>query len=279
MSARWIVSVLMGTAALSLGPGSIPAQVRPAGGFDAAFRSQYVWRGITRSSGWVLQPDLILGAGWPDGYVNAGVWANVELFSAESGTDISLGRTVGEWNGWIEYSSWRGPFDVAFGYVRYRFDDDVSAAAGSPVFNTGELYGDLGWWIAALQTKLAVWLDVEEVKGAYFELSATYRIPVLPLAIPSLYLGALGGFSAGQAVNEENPEQPAYFEQDGLTHVDLWTYTQAYLPVGPLKDLYGTVAFHFQFNSDSATRRTGAVPEDADKDTKWWVSLALSWYN
>jgi hypothetical protein len=279
LNTRWITSVFLVAAGLGLDPISVLAQVRPAAGFDAALRSQYVWRGITRSSGWVLQPDLILGTGWSNSYANVGVWANIELFSTEPGAELSLGRTVGEWNGWIEYSWWNETVDLAFGYTRYWFDDAASQERWSPAFDTGELYADAGWRIGPLEPRLAIWLDLEEVQGAYLELSATYRIPVLPLAIPSLYLGALGGINSGQALDSEDPDEPAYFEKNGLTHVGLWTYTQVYLPVGPLKDLYGTVAFHFQFNSDSATRRAELGTEGADQNTKWWLSLVLSWYD
>jgi hypothetical protein len=243
---------------------------------DAAFKTAYVWRGVTRSSGWVFQPDLVLGVGWPHSFINAGAWANVELYSADPATDISLGEQT-EWNAWVEYALWKGNFDITLGYIRY-FYDEGATPTGVAVFNTGELYADLGWRFGPLQPRLSGWFDIDEVKGAYFEASATYRVPVFPLAIPSIYFGLLGGFSAGQNVSSDNPNQPGYFADDGLTHVDLWTYTQIYLPIGPVKDLYATIDLHFQVGVDAATKRSGPSP-DSEAGTKFWLGLSLSWYN
>ena len=149
---------------------------------------------------------------------------------------------------------------------------------GSTVFNTGEIYADGQVRLGPVTPRAAVWLDLEEVKGAYFELSATYRIPVLPLAIPSLYLGALAGISAGQAVNAADPEEGGYFAENGVTHVDFFARTQIYAPIGPLRDLYITPDVHLLINFDEATKRTSRAPEDQDRGTKWLFSVALSWF-
>ena len=262
-----------------LGVGDVGAQTRPAAAADVTLSSRYDWRGITRHNGWVLQGDLVGGVRFGSGFVTVGGWTNYELRLAEpASTDVGLGKHFGEWNVWAEVALWRGPFDVSVGHIRYFVDEDAAAAVGTTVFNTGETYVDAQVRIGPFTPRAAVSLDLEKVKGAYIEIEAAYRIPVLPLAVPSLYVSVLGGFSAGQAIDTTDPSQGGYFATNGLTHIDFSARTQVYLPIGPLKDLYATPEVHFVVNIDEATKRTSRSPEDADKATKWRFAVALSWY-
>jgi hypothetical protein len=270
-----LLGVLVGLAA----PPHLVAQARWTGAVDATVASRYYWRGLTRRNDWVLQADLATGARFSGSFLTVGGWTNLELSTADPGSnDIGLGRHFGEWNLWAEFAGWAGPFDFSLGYVRYVFDEDRAAAAGSAVFNTGELYANGQVRVGAFNPKVAVWLDLEEVKGVYVELSLTGRLPVLPFAIPSLYFGALAGISAGQAVDPADPDAPGYFADDGLTHVDVFARMQIYAPIGPVRDLYVTPDVHLLVNIDDATKRTSRAPEDQDRSTKWLVGVALSWY-
>jgi hypothetical protein len=221
----------------------------------------------------------VTGARFSGSFLTVGGWTNFELSTADpESNDIGLGPHFGEWNIWAEFAGWAGPFDFSIGYIRYLFDEDSAAVAGSEVFNTGELYADGQVRIGGFTPRVAVWIDPEEVKGAYFELSLTGRLPVLPFAIPSLYLGALAGISAGQAVDLLEPDEPGYFTDDGVTHLDLFARMQIYAPIGPVRDLYVTPDVHLLFNIDESTKRTSRAPEDQDRETKWLLSVAVSWY-
>jgi hypothetical protein len=258
----------------------LAGQARWTGAADATVASRYYWRGITRRNDWVLQADLVTGARFSGSFLTVGGWTNFEFSVADpASTDIGLGQHFGQWDLWAEFATWAGPFDLSLGYTRYFFDEAAAAAVGSTVFNTGEFYANGQVRIGGFTPRVAVWLDLEEVKGAYFELSATYRIPVLPLAVPSLYLGALAGVSAGQAVNTADPEEGGYFAEDGVTHVDIFARTQVYAPIGPVRDLYITPDVHLLINVDEATKRTSRALEDQDRGTKWLLfNIALSWF-
>ncbi len=94
--------------------------------------------------------------------------------------------------------------------------------------------------------------------------------PALPLTF-----GALAGFSAGQEVNNRDPNELANFNESGLTHVDL----SLSLPfsAGPV-----TIApqFHFLINDDEFTKitKTTSGPTGVNQeDTKIWFGATVSW--
>lgn len=270
-------------AALALTAAAVPleAQVNAAVATDVGFFSRYMWRGLTRRSAWVLQPDVLAGAAGAAGSLSVGAWADLELAKSEPGGEgLGLGRRIGEWDVWAQYErrfAWLGgPLDLAVGYVRYFVDRSAAAAAGSAAFNTGELYFDGRWRVRGFEPRATVWYDPEEVKGVYAELSGAYRVPVFPLAVPSLYLKVLYGFSWGQAVSRDDPAAPAYFDENGLTHIDFSVEAQIYAPIAPLRHLYLTLSLHFQVNADDATRRTDRS-SDGDRGNVWWGGIALSW--
>jgi hypothetical protein len=259
-------------------PNSVQGQSSIMVGGDAAFRSRYEWRALTRRNAWVLQPDMFVAFGWSSGFLTLGGWTSIELSPAsqtDAGT-IGLGSGLGEGNVWAEWAGWSGSFDYAVGYTTYFFDVDEAASVGSAVFNTHELYAEGQLRVGPLAAKTAFWLDVDEVKGTYAELSATYRLPVLPVAIPVLYLRILGGFSAGQAVNDDDPSEGAYFVENGLTHLELSATTQVYFPLGVLSQAYLTPSVQFQINKDAATRRSSRGVPASQRSTTWVWSIALS---
>ena len=269
----WILAAL---------PGPLWGQARPAVAVDVAVDSRYVWRGITRRDGWVLQPDALAGAQWAWGSVSAGAWADIELSRAEPASEeLGLGKALGEWNVWAQlerrFSLLDAPLDLAVGYVRYFVDRSAAAAVGTTAFNTGELYLDGRWRLRDLEPRATLWYDIEEVKGAYAELGAAYRVPVFPLAVPSLYLRMVYGFSWGQAAG---PDEGGYFGEDGLTHIVFSVEAPVFSPlsIGPLGSLYATPSLHFQVNLDDATRRQGRAPADLDRGNVWWGGLVLSWF-
>src|SRR5256885_13528373 len=51
-------------------------------GLDATLSSPYVWRGVTRANGWVVQPEGFISLKAGGGFLSGGVWASYELGSA-----------------------------------------------------------------------------------------------------------------------------------------------------------------------------------------------------
>src|SRR3989441_13183217 len=51
-------------------------------GLDATLTSPYVWRGLTRANGWVVQPEGFVSLKAGGGLLSGGVWAGYELGNA-----------------------------------------------------------------------------------------------------------------------------------------------------------------------------------------------------
>jgi hypothetical protein len=251
--------------------GALPnvAAAQIVAGADVTYANRYVWRGVTRASVPVFQPDLYLAYRHAVSFLTVGGWWSFETRSGEdeiSDTGPGVGG-LGESDYWIELSTRAGPLDLAVGFTRYLFDDDVPGGRDSS-WNTSELYATLWWETTALIPKVKLWYDIDAIEGAYVETSIDLRLPILPIAY--MYIGALAGWSAGQAVRESAPSQPAYFEKDGLTHVDISTW--ASFQVG--RGLSLAPELHIQINEDAATKRT---PADDSAGVKVWFEIALSW--
>ncbi|MGH7702885.1 MAG: hypothetical protein ACREMO_07300, partial [Gemmatimonadales bacterium] len=70
--------VLGGTlVVLALGPGASPAAAQVTLGWDVAGFSGYVWRGITYTSKFVIQPDAYLTIPVGPASLTAGGWFNI----------------------------------------------------------------------------------------------------------------------------------------------------------------------------------------------------------
>lgn len=261
---------LLGAVALAAScafPDLAAAQI--VAGADVTYVNRYVWRGVTRASVPVFQPDLYLAYRHGDSFVTVGGWWSLETRSGEDEiSDTGPGQGgLGESDYWVELSTRAGPVDLAVGFTTYLFDDDALGGRDSS-WDTSELYATLWWETTALIPKLKIWYDLDAIEGAYIETSVDVRVPILPVAY--MYLGALAGWSAGQAVSESAPSQPAYFEKDGLTHVDISAW--ASFRVGRGFSL--APELHVQINGDAATKRTLA---DDSAGAKVWFEIAASW--
>ena len=251
-----------------------PAAAQVQFGGDVTWSNRYVWRGITRTSKPVQQPDIFLALQRGRAFLTAGAWTSLELRQAGANdlSDSGVGRRgFGEFNYWIEYAGARGSLDLHVGWTGYIFDNDAASGGRSSDFNTGEVYGSAELIIQPLSPKLAVWYDVDRVKGAYIETSATLQVPILPVG--SIYLTGLAGWSAGQGASGTTGGESANFADDGLTHIDLSTWASFFVA----EHLSVAAVFHFQFNVDDATRVTSADPRELDQETKAWIGLAVSW--
>ncbi len=263
--------------AVSLAPRGANAQVRV--GADVAYSTRYVWRGVTRTSQPVLQPQVYLAIRSGDAFFTAGGWASLEAFRADS-TDLSDSgvdrRGLGEFNYWAEYAGRRAGLEFAVGWTGYIFDNDASRGGRSRDFNSGEIYGNLQLAAGPLRPKVALWYDVDRVKGAYIETSSDLRVPLLPLRLGPLrtiHLSGLAGWSVGQEVSGSESPAEANFAAGGLTHVGFSIWSSFFIAKG----LTVAPVLHFQVNRDDFTRRTSGDPSDADENVKLWFTVSISW--
>ena len=248
-------------------------------GLDAALTSPYVWRGVTRANGWVVQPECFMSVRAGDGFLSGGAWASDELRRASPGDLSDLGpgqRGLAELDYWGQASWSLGLMQAALGAIRYTFRGTGPTAARTPVDNTTELYMDVRAISKYVVPGVALWLDVDRVGGAYIEGSATVPLLANPLAAPfiTLMTRAALGYTLGQEVNIRDPAQGAYFARAGVTHVDLAVSGDLTLhPLGVPTVL--RIEGHTQFSADPATRPTTADPSDARRSVKRWAALAL----
>jgi hypothetical protein len=177
------------------GPGAARGQVTLTG--DAGAFNAYVWRGVTLTNQFVIQPDLYLAVPAGRGSVVLGGWGSIDAGQYDDpANDLSEGGGTSsfdatEVNLWAEYGHSLGPsLTGTFGGILYLFPNESGLT--NEVNQTVELYGKLQAGVP-LSPKLAAWYDVDKVDGLYLEGSIAQPvtgIPGFPVA-----LGALGTLS------------------------------------------------------------------------------------
>ncbi len=252
-------------------PGTLLAQSGWIFGGDAVVRNTYLWRGVTRSSAWVLQPDLFLAGSQDRSNITGGWWSTIDLGSVDPGdpTSAGLGQTwFGQNDLWLEVAVRSGTVDFTVGVTRYQFADRSFGQSADAV-NTTELYATAGLSAGPLVPRIALWVDVSRVRGAYFETSLDLRVPVLPSYEPVIaaYLSALAGWSAGQEINRQSPDEAAYFGDAGLTHLDFGLD----VAVGR-NQRYVTLELHVLAAQDGGARAEPGTSRNAS----WWLGLGFS---
>lgn len=256
------------------------AQAQTEVGAQLDLFSDYVWRGVTLTNKPVAQPDLWLTLPAGQASVTVGGWANVELGRydnvdddiSESGGLSSL--DLSEFNPYGEVSFTAGKATLTGGITGYLYPNDLTDESNGGLdseSNTWEVYGKVGFEVP-LAPAVAVYYDIDKIKGAYIEGAVSHSLPLGEKA--TLDLGALAGFSAGQDAELDDLGFPTVdffnFAENGLTHVDL----SAGIPL-TAGAFSITPVVHFQINSDEATKFTS--PSDVDKDTKVWFGVSLGW--
>ena len=240
-------------------------------GLDATLSSPYVWRGVTRANGWVVQPEGFISLKAGGGFLSGGVWTSYELGNAGANdlSDLGTGGAgLAELNYWGQATWSLGLVHAALGGIRYTFRGTAPTAGRTRADNTTELYVDLRGTSKYIVPGVALWLDVDRVRGAYIEGSITVPVLANPLAAP--FFGLITRAAVGYTVGQEG----ASFARAGVTHVDFAASTDVTLRplrVPTVLRLEG----HVQFSSDDATRPTSARPSDARRGDKLWAALAL----
>jgi uncharacterized protein Gcw-chp len=248
-----------------------PAHAQTTVGADLGLFSSYVWRGVSLTNKPVAQPDLYVTFPAGKASVTVGGWANIDLGKYDDpNNDISESGGTSAFN-FAEFDPWAeisfpvgGKTTLTGGATAYIYPNDAGLTSD---FNTVEIYGKAAFDVI-LSPKLAVWYDVDKVKGLYAEASVSHGVGLGPKN--SLVLGALAGFNAGQGVNSDpNSDETANFADDGFTHLDL----SAGLPLSA-GAFSITPAVHFVINGDDATKITSPTKTD---DVKVWGGVTISW--
>jgi hypothetical protein len=242
-------------------------------GADVALFSSYVWRGLSLTNKPVAQPDLYVTIPAGKASVTLGGWANVDLGKYDGSTDISeSGGTsavnFAEFDPWAEVSFPVGEkTTLTAGATAYIYPNDAGLTSD---FNTVEIYGKAAFDVP-LSPKLAVWYDVDKVKGLYAEGSISHSVPLGPTA--SLALGALAGFNAGQDANLDAagvPQEDFFnFQDNGFTHLDLSAGVPLTAGIFSI-----TPALHVVINGDDFTKTTSI---GKTHDVKFWGGATISW--
>lgn len=247
-----------------------PGSGQVALGADLGLLSSYVWRGVTYTNRFVVQPDAWIATVIEGMNISTGVWANIEPGQYDDDTDISqgggqAGPDLTEWNWWLEAGTALGSHEVAGGVTGYRFPNDAGLTSAS---NTAEIYARAQFDLP-LRPWLGVFYDVDRYHGVYAELAISHLVPLSPQL--QLDLGALAGVSSGFE----------RFRGDGLTHFDIsaaTTFHTAGLALRPV--------VHLQFGVDDFTTITengvcgvvGSCAPQKTSDTKLWFGVRASWY-
>jgi hypothetical protein len=266
LGAALVVAGLVATAA--------PAAAQATIGADVGLFSDYVWRGITYTTKFVIQPDAYITFPTGPATFTAGGWFNIEPGKYDGADDISEGGgessfDVAEFDWWGEFNYPVQKANLTLGATGYIFPND---AGFTKDFNTVEIYGKVALSVP-LNPKLAAWYDVDKVKGLYVEGSVSHSIQ--PKDQPfSVVLGALAGFDAGQDADLDAAGVPQAdffnFADNGFTHLDLSAavpFTAGPLSISP--------AVHVVVTGDDATKFTS--PSDTDNSVKVWFGGTISW--
>ena len=176
-----VFAAILASTAAALGPVGASANV--------SLMSKYVWRGLVRVDGPVVQPSVSLDVFG----LSVGAWANMDM---DDVNDQSY--ETSEVDYMVEYSKGLVLFEVAAGAVHYTFP------VASYDYATTEVYASLRSTLPG-HAGITVFRDVDEVKGTYVSLSAGQSIPV------GLVMNLETAASIGWGSAEHNNE---YYEWD-----------------------------------------------------------------
>ena len=258
--------------------GPAAAQLRP--GADALLATRYLWRGVERTNGLVLQPDLYLAYGLPEvGWITGGIWGNLELESPGA-TDFSDrpggGAGLGERDAWIQVTRTLAGVDCTAGWVGYFRRASLTPAGAPARYDTHEVYASVQARSAYLSPGLSAWYDVAQVRGLYLE--ASVNVPIMGAfrgkRFWAIYLTATAGLNAGQGPDHDRPLAPVNFAETGVTYLDVGA---AVTIRGPWSDRWATTQLetHLQLNRDPYTKRHGLAPGDDDHLATLWLGLSM----
>lgn len=170
---------------LLLGQGALLAQAADVS-LTVPVLNKYIWRGIEANKQTVLQPSLTVSGNG----LSFNLWGNLDLTGY--GEEAGYGNRSGEFTEIDltgEYAYGLGPVSLAAGVISYVFPGLART--------THELYGKVTALVPA-NPYVAVFSDVDEIKGSYFQVGAGYLLPLDGAApLTGLGLSATLGYGSG----------------------------------------------------------------------------------
>lgn len=248
--------------------GASPVRAQAEIGTDLGLFSSYVWRGLSLTNKPVAQPAVWASIPAGKASITFGVWSTLDLGKYDDPVnDISEGGgtssfNLTEYDPYAEVGFTAGKVTLTGGATAYIYPND---AGYTKDINTVEIYGKAAL-DAPLSPGLAIYYDVDKVKGAYFEGSLGYSVAASEKV--SVDLGATAGFNAGQGIDAGDPS--FNFADDGFTHLDLSAGVPLTAGVFSI-----TPVIHLIITGDDATKALS--PSNTDAGAKVWGGVSLSW--
>ena len=240
---------------------------QPSVAADVGVFSQFIWRGVTSTNRPVLQPEVMVTTPVGGMSLLLGLWGNIEPVRYDGPRELSsLGGLPGPFitqsQAWVEMSGTVARrFDASAGVQAYFYPHIANLSD----FNTAEVYASLTANVP-LTPSVTVNYDVARIRGAYLEGGVSQGLTGERLG--ELTVSLIAGFSAGQAVDSTGRDL-AYFERDGLSHVD--ASASATFALGPVSI---APEAHFILARDAWAK---VVEPDVSRGAKLWVGTTLSW--
>ncbi|MCD4814072.1 hypothetical protein K8S19_10330 [bacterium] len=216
---------------------------------DIPVVSQYVWRGILANEEPVLQPSLTVAG---SNGLSFNLWGNMDITGF--GEEAGYGNRSGEFTEvdlTLDYSYSFGKVGLSAGIISYIFP-----GLGS---TTHELYASVSGDVIASPT-LAVYSDVDEVKGSYFMLSLGHSFSLTAGPLTGIDLGLSAGYGSGSY-------NRGYFGIDEAKPVDLVVSLGLPLSISGISVTPGVV-YSYLLDSD--------ISEALDKSSYALFSLTVS---
>jgi hypothetical protein len=248
-----------------------------AAGAASTVATRYVWRGVTRVSGWVVQPTAWVAARAGGIELSASVWGNWELGAAGPADLTQRGvsrRGFGELDLDLAVASALGAVDIGAGWTRYTFHGDPSRGGRGSADNTSEIFARAEWQGSPVTPGFLAACDVGRVRGCYFEGGVALPIFATPEARPRVVLSVepTAGWSEGEDPNSNDPSQLANFGGNGLTHIDLPLFVRFQISGRALEPAL-SLGTHVQWCRDGATRITSTT---GSTRVKLWLELGAT---
>jgi hypothetical protein len=260
-----------------------PAAAQVSATADASLFSAYVWRGVTYTNRFVLQPDLSVTFPVKHVSLTGDLWANIEPARYNGFSDISESGGTSKFD--VTEITWAGELGLpvtkqatlTLGATGYIFPNHSGLTEAE---NTVEVYGTAELDVP-LKPTASLYYDVGVVRGAYLEGGISHEFAVAKKT--SITLGGLAGFSAGQDADLDASGEPRAesfnFEKNGFTHADLWT--TAAIAAGAMTI---SPTFHLIITGDDATKVSKIEHDPATglsrfnrTGAKLWFGVTLEW--
>jgi len=239
-----------------------PLHAQASARFDVTTSNRYVWHGLSRAAGVLLQPSLAVGYQFHGLTLASGLVRHYELDRASPDELSELGSGtghLGEDNLWGQVDFALGTVWLRSGFARYLFHGVVPQGGSGPLRNTAETYLAVGVAIAYLNPQLEAWWDVDRVKGGFLRASVSSPVMGWPFA-PFFFVALDGevGLNLGQAPDPAQPDNLANFSDRGLTHTALGLNSSFRVRHWPgLGSASINLGLRGQLNLDDATRYDG----------------------